>query len=119
MLSAHVLTYMGNVMRADEAAEGRQVVLPGEATWLPRADWDDDCVVSLDGNCVRLVCLQARRPGHGAFHRLLDALAAEGLQPVVVEPLGPLEATLQRWGWCSRTVGRGIYRQRHWTRPRL
>jgi hypothetical protein len=97
-------------MRAMERDAGRTLVEVG-SYWLPEADWHEDCVVSLDGNRMRLVLLNAHRPGGGAFMRLVKHLIAHGFTPVAVEPNDRIEASLIKRGWRSRVVGRGAKRE--------
>jgi hypothetical protein len=54
-----------------------------------------------------LVALQAQQEGQGALRRLIAAISAAGMQPVIVEPFTALEQTLRRWGWKERRAGRG------------
>jgi hypothetical protein len=92
-------------MRRLEREAGHEVVLPGEAAWLPAADWSEACVVSLDRARaeVRIVVVISLRPG--SFRRLVEAVRLAGFTPVVVGPMGPvMPAILKRWGW------RGDYR---------
>jgi hypothetical protein len=94
-----------DLMREDERGLGHVVIFPGKADWLPVEDWDPTVVVSLDVERaeVRLVAIAARNPGHGAFRRLLLAIALAGYSPVVVCPSDKFRATLRRWGWSSTT----------------
>jgi hypothetical protein len=90
--------------RETELEKGNYVVAPGDL-FLSRDDWEDDVVVSVAGDEARIVLVRARRPFTGAFHRLLDAIAACNLKPVVVSPLPLLESMLERWGWEATIVG--------------
>jgi hypothetical protein len=94
-------------MRAHERALGFEIVLPGEASWLRREDWDDSVVVSKDRRRVRLVALKAHHPGNGALRRTVAGIVECGLEPVIVEPHPRLEQSLKRWGWKRRSVGHG------------
>jgi len=97
-----------------ECSMGYQVVRPGEAAWLPPADWLAMTICSTDGKRVRLVALAAVNPGQGSMRRLIAAIRAAGLEPVVVEPSGLLIAVLLRWGWRSRRVGQGFAAHNVW-----
>ncbi len=108
---------MEDIMRADERAKGYRVVLPGEVPWLPAEDWHQTIVVSIDGKRVRLVAILASRPGNGAFRRLVAAIQAAGLIPVVIEPTREMRETLTRWRWKRRYAGYGFETEEHW-RPR-
>lgn len=109
---------IGDTMRSDEIRAGYKIVRPGEARWLPAEDWDRDCVISLDGLTVRLVAIHALKPGTGAFTRLLSAVEAAGLRPVVLEPTVQFEQALRRRGWKSRRYGIGVNAETRWRPPR-
>lgn len=102
------------LMRADEAAAGRKVVVPGDVPWLPAEDWDPTIVVSIDGRRVRLVAILAKNPGNGAFRRLVAAIEAAGLEPTIVCPTNEMRATVKRWGWKRRDVGRDWNHEELW-----
>jgi hypothetical protein len=108
---------MEDIMRADERAKGYRVVLPGEVAWLPAEDWHPTVVVSIDGNRVRLVAILASQPGNGAFRRLVAAIRAADLIPIIIEPTREMRATLTRWRWKRRNVEYGFETEEHW-RPR-
>ena len=103
-----------SLMRADETAKGYRVVRPGEAPWLPRKDWHETVVVSVDGERVRLVAILAKQPGQRAFTRLVEAVRAAGMIPCVFEPTPELAATLKRWKWRERISGAGAEREVWW-----
>lgn len=105
------------IMREDERERGNRVVVPGKVPWLSADDWDPTIVVSLDHKDVRLIAILANSPGNGSFRRLVAGIQAEGLTPVVLAPSIELRATLRRWGWRCRYVGRGVTREEQW-RPR-
>lgn len=102
------------IMRADEQARGNTVVVPGEVDWLPVEDWHETVVVSQADREVRLIAILAKRPGEGAFRRLVDAIRRAGLTPVVVAPSLEMRATLRRWGWRQRNVGGGWDQEEQW-----
>jgi hypothetical protein len=86
---------------------GFTIVRVGEADFLPESDWLPGTIVSTDGARVRLVALLARKPGHGAFRRLVKALIERSFEPVVVEPFARLQDHLEREGWKRRRIERG------------
>lgn len=108
---------MEDIMREDERKAGHLVVLPGDVTWLPAEDWDPTIVVSVDGAVVRLVALLARRPGNGAFGRLIYSINDAGLTPCVIAPTIEMRTTLKRWGWKGRHHGHGWNSEERW-KPR-
>lgn len=103
------------IMRRDEIERGRLVIRPGDAPWFSASEWEPTCVASMQGDDVRLIAILARRPGEGAFRRLIASIVAAGKRPVVVAPSVEMRATLKRWGWRGRTVGRDIETEERWT----
>lgn len=87
-------------LRDLEVQRGGKVVMPGAYLpfIFPKDDWDD-CVVSIKDREVRLVLINARNPGHGAFTRLVKHITDFNLTPVVVAPFPHMEAILVHWGW--------------------
>lgn len=108
---------MAEIMREDEVAAGRRIILPGDTSWLPASDWPHDVVVSQDGREVRIIAIYARQPGQGAFRRMVDGIIAAGLVPVVIAPSQEMRATLKRWHWRCRYAGAGVHEEEQW-RPR-
>jgi len=94
-----------DLMRGNEAKAGRTVVKPGERPWLSADDWHYSVVVSIAGDRVRLIAIQALRPGTGALTRTIAGITAAGLIPVIVEPTREMRETCRRWGWKMRRVG--------------
>ena len=107
------------MMRDDERAAGRKVVVPGEAVWLSAEDWHPTVVVSVDGRDVRLVAILALRPGSGALTRTVAGIRSAGLRPVIVEPTREMRATCQRWGWRMERHGKGFLSEERWVPPTL
>lgn len=108
---------MAGVMLQHEVDAGRRLVQPGtrEPFAFSAEDWDFPQVVTYDGREVRICLINARDPGHGAFRRLVDAIQAAGLTPVVVAPVGEtMPAIMKRWRWKRRRVGRGWAREEQW-----
>ncbi len=102
-------------MREDEEAAGFTLLTPGDRPWFLRVDWPDNAIVSTDGKSVRIVAIIAQRPGTGAFRRMVDGIRADGLTPIVVEPIGTtMPAILKRWGWKRKRVGRGFQAHDTW-----
>lgn len=91
----------GNLFTAEAALDFDPVPV-GSVPWLPLADWSRHAVVTRSRRRVRIVLISAREPGTGAFRRLISGIRAAGLKPVVVCPLGHMEAILKRWGWKRR-----------------
>lgn len=110
---------MQEIMRDAERKSGFRVVVPGEVLWLSADDWDATVTVSVDDKhkTVRLVAILAKSPGKGAFRRTVRAIMDAGLTPCVVEPTHEMRATMQRWRWAPRRVGRGFDSEEQW-RPR-
>ncbi|MDE2104135.1 MAG: hypothetical protein KGL39_43255 [Patescibacteria group bacterium] len=117
-VAAHPLGARG-VMIDDERARGA-VLIPLGATdpiALPREDWDVGVVTRL-GDEIRIVAILAKRPGTGAFSRLLASIRAAGLRPVVVAPLGDvMPALMKRWGWTRTIAGAGFDACKEWRPP--
>jgi hypothetical protein len=105
------------VMREDERRAGRTVIVPGDVEWLPAADWDETVVVSLDGQQVRLIAILAKNPGNGAFRRLIAAICAAELVPIISTPTNEMRETLKRWGWKGKIHGWGEQSEELW-KPR-
>jgi hypothetical protein len=95
----------GEAMRQGEIARGAKIVMPGSVPWLPVDDWIDDIVVSQIGINIRIVAVFARKPGTGAFSRLVTGIAKAGLWPVVVCPFPDMDRIVRRWGWTETIVG--------------
>lgn len=92
-------------MRQHERKRGFTVILPGDRDWFPAAEWSQDCVVSLNGDHVRLCLVVAVKPGTGAFSRLITAIIRADLVPVVLDPFEHMEHILTWWGWTGRRHG--------------
>ena len=103
---------MGEKLRANEVKMGFSVIT--EARWLSDDDWDRWTIVTQDKNRIRLVALSARKPGTGAFGRLIDKIMREGLIPVVVEPNPRLEDWCKRHWYRKRNCGQGELRHKIW-----
>ena len=93
------------VIADNEAARGFQVVRPGNATWFPTADWHSGSVASINGMTIRLVLLHARRPGTGAFTRMIADIRALHMLPVVIDPARDFAESLAKRGWVWRQEG--------------
>ncbi len=102
-------------MREDEKALGFTPILAGDHPWFPLEDWSLTDVVSIKGDCVRIVAIRAWYPKSGAFSRMITRIAKAGLRPIVVEPmLNDMPEILKRWGWSSKVIGDGFERQELW-----
>ena len=98
--------YWSYVIRKEEHDAG--YILIDEAIWLNRGDWNE-IVVSMDKEGrIRLVLLDAKQPGTGAFTRLVAGILQAGLTPVIVEPIGLLETWCVKHGWRSRRLKHGV-----------
>jgi hypothetical protein len=84
-----------------------------EAPWLIRDDWHE-IVLTKDGKRVRLVLLEARNPGNGAFTRLIAGITTAELCPVICEPNDFLIEWCKRHDYRPRTVGTGHGRVNIW-----
>lgn len=105
------------VIFENETARGRTALRPGDVTWFLTADWTSGSVASVKDGVARLVLLDAIRPGAGAFGRLIDAIRAAELRPVVVEPTREFAAVLSRRGWKRRSHRFGIEHEEVWRSP--
>jgi hypothetical protein len=114
---AHILKAgsPSQAMREDEVAMGFEPIYPGERPWLPAEDWSPRDVVSIRSTTIRIVAILAKRPGTGAFSRLITAIAKAGMTPIVVEPMFDMPNILKRWGWTSQIIGAGSQRQEIWS----
>lgn len=87
------------------------------STWefpLPTDDWEDGLVM-IRGIEARIVLLNARAPGTGAFKRLLATINKAGFVAVVIEPTGPtMPKILRRWGWKCLRCGSGFDSWEEW-----
>ena len=98
----------GGLLRDGEIQLGARLLPVGttDPILLPVDDWDPGTIVSALENEIRLVALLARRPGTGAMRRLVEAIKARGLVPVVVAPMGStMPAIMRHWGWRKTIVG--------------
>lgn len=102
------------MIRADEVAAGHRVVLPGEEPWFNADEWSPDCAVSIDRRRVRLILIVAKRPGTGAFPRLVARILASGLKPMVLAPTREFQNTLIRMGWRRKDFGYGLNHEERW-----
>ena len=98
-------------LTASEREQGFSIV--GEAQWLNRDDWFT-ILVSQDRNRVRLVLLDAKQPGQGAFTRLISGIFRCNLIPVIVEPNDLLKQWCYRHDFRSKRIGKGAYRHLIW-----
>lgn len=87
------------LMSETEASLGRKILRVGLCQWLPFMDWRADGVVSLSGDEVHIIAIAAKRPGTGAFRRMVTQISSAGLTPVVVEPFAHMSEIMKAWGW--------------------
>jgi len=103
------------IIADDEAAKGFNVVRPGDAPWFAANEWKPASVASIDdAGRVRLVLIDAIRPGTGALRRALAEIRALELKPMIIEPTRELAATLTRNGWKHATYGGGMEAETRW-----
>jgi hypothetical protein len=101
-----------------ERKRGFHVIRPGEAAWFRIGDWKPESIASMYATTVRLVLIDAYRPGTGAFTRMIRDIEEIGGRPVVLEPTKEFAAMLKRRGWASKVTGkRTIERETIW-RPK-
>jgi hypothetical protein len=103
----------------EEAERGRTIIRPGNAEWLPKADWDRLTITSQDVASVRLVAIKAAYPGTEAFRRLCEALKANALVPHVVTPTLELAQRLKMWKWKKHIRGVDFDQEVWWTPTKL
>lgn len=108
---------LGDEMRADEIRQGFSIV--SDAQWLDWNEWDAATIISQDTKRVRLVALQAKQQGKGAFTRLVNGIFRAGLVPVLVEPNQTLIDWCHRHDFRRRMIGRGQFRHEVWYPKRL
>jgi hypothetical protein len=107
------------IMRQDERERGNRVVKPGDEPWLLETDWPDHIVISVTSKReVRIIAIIAKKPGAGAFTRLVGLIRSAGLVPVVLAPSNEMRTTLRRWRWRQRYVGHGFDSEEQWRPPR-
>ena len=111
-VAANSRAEIGDRMRMCEVRQGFSIL--SEAAWLDWNDWDRWTIISQDNKRVRLVALQAKHPGHGAFTRLIDGIFKSGLIPVLVEPNQILIDWCRRNQFRKRTIGRKEFRHDVW-----
>jgi hypothetical protein len=102
----------GDNLRRMEIEQGFTLV--EAAIWFDPADWHERSIVSQDGKRIRLVALQAREPGNGAFTRLIAKIFAAGLTPVLVEPNEMMENWCHRHNYRRKRIGQGEHRHEIW-----
>jgi len=107
---------IGQRMVTAELAQGFQIVT--EAEWLDWDDWTEWTIISQDGDRIRLVAIEARRPKTGAFTKLIRQIEDCLLVPVLVEPNRSLIDWCNRHGYRSRRIGKGSFAHEIWYRRR-
>jgi hypothetical protein len=110
MLTPMMFHSAANLMRGEEE-QGH--ILIERAEWLNPDDWNK-FIISQDGNRIRLILLDAKVPGNGAFTRLIEGIKKAGLVPVVCEPLGRLTEWCRKHGYRPRKIGKGEHRHEVW-----
>ena len=105
-----------DAMKSDERERGFGLYVIGQRSWFLPRDWREDAVVSFDRERgeVRIIAIEAKNPGQGAFTRMVRGIMAEGRTPVVIQPMGDMPAILTKWGWQRRDEGEGFLHEEQW-----
>ena len=75
--------------------------------WVKKRDWRAMPLIALREREARILIVFARKPGNGAFRRLVDGIATAGLRPVVVCPIfATMPAILRHWDWRQSDTAR-------------
>ena len=112
-LAASTRDEIGERLRSGERAQGFTLV--SDALWLDWGDWDRHTIISQDGKRIRLVALQAKVTGQGAFTRPgVERIFRQGLVPVLVEPNQMLIDWCYRHNYRHKRIGRGVFRHEIW-----
>jgi hypothetical protein len=108
----------GATLEKGELARGAQLVPLGarEPFSFDPADWRRG-IISIKDTEVRIVAIEARERGKGAFKRLLGNILAAGLEPVVVAAMLDMPFILTHWGWRREIVDDDIGKLDLWRRP--
>jgi hypothetical protein len=93
------------IIRKGEVDQGN--VLIYQAPWFYPGEWNEAIISKDPKGRIRLVLLDARLPGNGAFTRLISEIQAYGLTPVIVEPIGSLAVWCKKHGWRKRIIKHG------------
>src|SRR5215469_14847522 len=101
-----------DIMVREEMLMGHIIIR--DAPWLNLGDWADIIVSEDKKGRIRLVLLAAKRPGEGAFGRLIAALERAEKKFCVVEPLNGLLEWCKKHGWKERVMGQGNQRHHVW-----
>lgn len=103
---------IGERIRQTERMQG--FVIVNHAPWLDWDDWSDRSIFSTHLRRVRLVAIEAKKPGNGAFTRLIERIEACRLIPTLVEPNQSLIDWCKRHDYRERHMGKGQFRQTVW-----
>jgi hypothetical protein len=98
------MSIFANNLRLLEIEQGHRLI--DKAEWLNKNEWNEIIASEDQQGRIRLVVLNARIPGNGAFTRLIAGIQSAGLVPVIVEPIGILAQWCKKHGWRKRIVGR-------------
>jgi hypothetical protein len=99
------MSQWATIIRKGEIDQGYTLV--EEAPWFNRDEWLEAVISKDPKGRIRLVLLDARLPGNGAFTRLISEIQANGLTPVIVEPIGSLAGWCKKHGWRKRLIKQG------------
>lgn len=100
-----------------ETSVGGTPFRPGDRKWFPTSEWYPMSILSERDGEIRIVAVTAKTPRCGAFRRLLGAIIAAGMVPVVCTPMRVMEGIMRRWGWQERKVPTMHGLERQWRPP--
>ena len=110
------MSQWANIIRKSEMDQGNIVIY--QAPWFNRDEWVVAIISEDPKGRIRLVLLDARLPGNGAFTRLISGIQAQGLTPVIVEPIGSLAGWCKKKGWKKRIIKHGTENKQEVWYPR-
>ena len=65
-------------------------------------DWNDSTYFWFRGRQLWCSFIWAKKPGNGAFHRILEYALSNGMSLEVPTPMGDMERILRRYGFKHR-----------------
>lgn len=88
------------------------------AQWPIGPEFDPLSLVTVRGADVRIIAIMALRQREGAFRRLVTGIQAQGMTPVVVQPIThAMRDIIRHWGWTCTVIGKGYESEEQW-RPK-
>lgn len=109
------------VLEDDETGKGGVLVPIGavDPFTVSEFDWQPPHIISVRDGEARIIAINAKHRGEGAFRWLVGSIRRAGLTPVVVCPIGEImPAIMKKWGWVERVVGEGFDTKREWRAPK-